>query len=79
MCSEVGKWEIIVQKDSDLGLCVAENCPSGEFKLATEALGVEGCEVPENKTSLRRLSKAGGLRERSFCSDFSPLGALLIP
>lgn len=63
-----------MQKDSDPGLCVAENCPSGEFKSATEALGVEGCEVPENKTSLRRLSKAG-----SFCSHFSPLGALLMP
>lgn len=31
-----------MQKDSDLGLCVAGNCPNGEVKLASDAVGGGG-------------------------------------
>lgn len=31
-----------MEKNSDCGICVAENCPSREFKLASEAVGSRG-------------------------------------
>lgn len=55
-----------MEKNSDCGLCVAETVLVENLSWLQTLWAVEGCEVPENKTSLRSPSRSRGPLKRSL-------------